>query len=140
VKYSNDNGTNWTTQLKINTDNTTTSQFFPRIAVDQTSGKVAVSWYDCRADLTTNALTRFYAAVSSDGGVTFTPSNLQLEPGQSDTLLSTGYYNSSDYMDYTALAYYGGYFYSAWADNSCNPTNADSGGVGMDRFVTMVRH
>jgi hypothetical protein len=24
------------------------SQFFHRIAVDETSGKVAVTWYDCR--------------------------------------------------------------------------------------------
>src|SRR6266853_2816570 len=71
VKYSSDNGTNWSTALKVNTDGTNTSQFFPRIAVDQTSGKVAVSWYDCRGDAATNRLTRFYAAVSSDGGVTF---------------------------------------------------------------------
>ena len=69
VNETDKNGTNWTTLVKINTDGTSTSQFFPRIAVDQTSGKVAVSWYDCRADATNNRLTRFYAAVSSDGGV-----------------------------------------------------------------------
>jgi hypothetical protein len=146
VIHSDNNGTNWSNALKINTDITTTSQFFPRIAVDQTSGKVAVSWYDCRAD-GANVKARFYAAVSNDGGATFSSNNLQLEPGQSDAphinsndCLSPGWNGQFDYYDYTGLAYYGGFFYSAWADNSNQPANNPDGTCGMDIFVVRVQY
>jgi hypothetical protein len=142
VIYSNNNGTNWSNPLKINTDTTATSQFFPHIAVDQSSGKVAASWYDCRAD-TNNVKTQFYAAVSSDGGVTFSSNNLLLAPGQSDVTLPEDNGWVCDYCDYTGLAFYGGYFYPAWADNS-NATggNPDSnnGTGGMDIYVGRVRY
>src|SRR6185436_8607169 len=63
--YSDDGGATWPgTKRKINDDLTVTTQFDPRVAVDQTSGNVAVSWYDCRDDATNNIKTRFYAAVS----------------------------------------------------------------------------
>jgi hypothetical protein len=147
VIYSDNNGTNWSSALKVNTDGTTSSQFFPRIAVDQTSGKVAVSWYDCRGDTVTNVATRFYAAVSSDGGATFSSSNLQLETGQSnaplinsDSCFPPGWYGGFDYFDYTGLAFYGGYFYSAWADNSNTTTNNPDGTCGMDIYVAKTRY
>jgi hypothetical protein len=117
------------------------SQFHPRIAVDQTSGKVAVSWYDCRAD-PANIKAQFYAAVSSDGGQTFS-SNIPLESGQSDALQPpiTDDWNSN-YFDYTGLAYYGGYFYAAWADNSNSDGNNDNkDGTGeMDIYVAKVQY
>jgi hypothetical protein len=147
VSTDND-GTTWTSPLKINTDNTTTSQFFPRIAVDPTSGKVAASWYDCRADTNNNVKTQLYAAVSRDGGATFSSNNLRLEtPDRSDaTLLNAGncilngYGLGVHYGDYTGLAFYGGYFYSAWADNSTNaPGNLD-GACGMDVNVIKVQY
>jgi hypothetical protein len=143
VVHSDNNGSTWTGKIRVNKDSTTTSQFFPRIAVDQTTGKVAVSWYDCRADTAKNEKTQFYAAVSSDGGTTFSASNLLLEsPNQSDSpvlnsndCFSYGYNGLYDYWDYTGLAYYGGYFYSAWADNSTNaPGNLD-GSCGTDIVI-----
>jgi hypothetical protein len=134
--YSNDNGANWTGPLRVNDDVTSTSQFFPRVAVDQTSGKVAVSWYDCREDTTNDRLTRFYGAVSTDGGQTFS-SNFQIESGssaRSDASRSYAY----EYFDYTGLAYYGGYFYPAWADNS-NSAGGNTNGINqMDIYVGKV--
>jgi hypothetical protein len=141
VNHSDDNGVTWTNALKINTDSTSTSQFLSRIAVDPTSGKVAVSWYDCRGDPTSNRATRVFAAVSSDGGATFSSSNLQLELGQSDiTLIDQGNTGLFDYYDYTGLAYYGGYFYSAWADNSNATGNNPDSTAGMDIYVAKVRY
>jgi hypothetical protein len=152
VIHSDDNGTNWTSALRINTDNGTNSQFFPRIAVDQTSGKVAVSWYDCRGDPTNNVKTQFYAAVSSDGGVTFSSNNLLLNPTQSDASLvddlphpcppngTPGWNGQFDYFDFTGVAFYGGYFYSAWADNSNATTNNPDCVYGMDIYVAKVRY
>jgi hypothetical protein len=144
VRYSDDAGVSWSQPVKVNTDNTTTSQFFHRIAVDQTSGKIAVSWYDCRADTANNVATQFYAAVSSDGGLTFSSSNICLESGQSSVKNVTDQWQQN-YFDYTGLAYYGGYFYPAWADNSNDPSagrNPDfpNGYKEMDVYVAKVQY
>src|SRR5262249_41368144 len=53
VRFSDDNGANWSMPVRVNDDSGTNSQFFPRIAVDPTTGFIAVSWYDCRNDLGT---------------------------------------------------------------------------------------
>jgi hypothetical protein len=148
VIHSDNNGMNWSCALMINTGGANTSQFFPRIAVDQASGKVAVSWYDCRGDTATNRATRLYATVSSDGGATFSSNNLQLETGQSDTSIigsgscvpSPGWPASLEYFDYTGLAFYGGYFYSAWANNSNSTGGNPDVTCGMDIYVVRVRY
>ena len=141
VMHSDNNGSTWSNPLKINTDSTTTSQFLPRIALDQTSGNVAVSWYDCRADTAYNRKTQFYAAVSSDGGETFS-ANILLEPGQSDRSLVSPELGcqSWDYWDYSGLAYHGGYFYPAWADNSNATGGNPDGTLQMDIYVAKVRY
>jgi hypothetical protein len=137
VTHSDDNGSTWTNTVKINTDSTTTSQFFPRIAVDQASGKVAVSWYDCRDD-TANVKTKFYAAVSSDGGVTFSPNNFRVETGQSDITGPDFNGWTIEYYDYTGLAFYGGHFFAAWADHS-NVTGGNQDG-GMGIYIAKVQY
>ena len=145
VKYSLNNGASgsWSAPVKINTDSTTTSQFFPRIAVDQTSEKVAVCWYDCRADAVNNTKSQFYAAVSCDGGQTFSSSNVNLEhvgslDWQSDPTATFPF--SDDYWDYTGLAYYGGYFYPVWADNSNGAGGNPDGTKEMDIYVARVHY
>src|SRR5262249_42797287 len=50
VRVSNDNGSTWSAATRVNRDKTTSSQFLPRIALDQTTGNVAVTWYDSRND------------------------------------------------------------------------------------------
>ena len=112
----------------MNDDSTTTSQFDPRMAVDQTTGNIAVSWYDRRADPSADQKTRFYAAVSRDGGATFS-ANIRLESGQSNATLCPC---ENQYFDFTGLAYYGGVFYPAWADNS------SSSDGHMDIYVAKV--
>ncbi len=98
-----------------------------------------------RADTVNDRKTQFYAAVSSDGGATFSSNNLQLETLQSDiSLVNTNTCSYSglklDYFDYTGLAYYGGYFYSAWADNSTNAPGNPDGTCGMDISVAKVKY
>ena len=50
LQHSDDNGASWSTAVKLNDDHTANSQFNPAIALDQTSGNVAISWYDTRND------------------------------------------------------------------------------------------
>ena len=53
VRYSDDNGMTWSNGVRVNDDNTTNSQFMPKISLDQTTGQIAVVWYDSRNDLGT---------------------------------------------------------------------------------------
>lgn len=126
VRFSDDNGANWSAPVRVNDDSGANSQFHPNIAVDPTTGFVAVSWYDCRNDLGTggpgdrdgipNDDTQFWAAVSTDGGLSFAP-NVQVSAGTSSANAAwTGL--NEDYGDSTGLDFYGGKFYPAWADNS----------------------
>ena len=127
VMYSDNYGATWSDRLRVNNDTTTRSQFFPAIAVDQTSGLVAVSWYDCRNNAL-NEQTQFYAAVSTDGFTTAQPRNVQLT-----TTFSYSHQancpccTSINYGDYSGLAFYGGYFFPTW----CSYANTtDSCGDG----------
>ncbi len=51
IRYSDDNGTTWSNGVRVNDDHTANSQFMPKISLDQTTGNLAVVWYDSRADL-----------------------------------------------------------------------------------------
>jgi hypothetical protein len=130
VRFSDDDGTTWSDPVQVNDDATTNSQFLPRIALDQTTGNIAVSWHDARnddglggpgdTDGVPNSNAQLFATVSEDGGLTFLP-NVQVSTGTSDE-------NGSeppgpgladlDYGDYTGLDFFDGKLYPVWADNS----------------------
>ena len=46
MKRSDDFGAAWSVRKNFNTDTVSARQFFPQIAVHQTSGKVVAPWYD----------------------------------------------------------------------------------------------
>jgi hypothetical protein len=123
-QYSDNNGTTWSTAVRLNDDQTANSQFNPAIALDQTGGAVAVSWYDARNDLgaggsgDTNGLpnddVQIWGTSSTDGGVSFVP-NFRISRGTSNvSYAETGF----DYGDYTHAAFQSGTFWPAWSDNS----------------------
>ena len=125
VRYSDDNGQSWSDPLRVNDDSGPNSAFFSKIAVDPVTGHVAVSWYDARNDPgfgpgdrdgLPNDDVEVFAAVSTDGGVTFSP-NVQVSNGPSSAAIA-GHNGGNDFGDYMGLAYYNDVFYPAWADNS----------------------
>jgi hypothetical protein len=125
VRYSDDDGATWSAPVKVNDDNTDRSHFFPKIAVDPVTGYVAVSWYDARNDPgfgpgdrdgQPNDDVEVYAAVSTNGGVSFSP-NIQVQSHPSEAAIAN-HNNGNDFGDYTGLAFYNGVFFPAWADNS----------------------
>src|SRR5262249_7701491 len=82
VTFSDDKGVTWSTPVKVNDDDPAghASQFFAWLDVDQSSGNVAVSWYDTRNDHgvggtdldgAPNSEVEYFAAVSLDGGQTW---------------------------------------------------------------------
>jgi hypothetical protein len=145
LQFSDDNGTIWTSPVRLNDDQTTNSQFMPAIAVDQATGDVAVSWYDCRNDLGTggpgdtdgipNDDAQIWATFSTDGGVTFAP-NFRISAGTFNAPDAQSFF---DYGDYTHAAFQSHLFYPAWSDNSnSNGQNPDGTLHQLDLFTAKV--
>jgi hypothetical protein len=144
-QYSRDNGNTWAKPVRLNDDHTANSQFFPAIAVDQATGDVAASWYDCRNDRgrggpgdtdgIPNNDTQFWAIYSTTGGATFAP-NFRVSRGTSN---AKDAHNSFDYGDYTQAAFQSHMFYPAWTDNSDSTgTNPDGRLHQMDLYTARV--
>lgn len=123
-QFSDNEGTTWSAARRLNTDQTINSQFMQAIALDQTTGALAVSWYDARSDLgaggegdtnhVPNDDVQIWATYSTNGGATFAP-NFRVSRGTSNaTAANSGF----DYGDYTHAAFQSGAFYPAWSDNS----------------------
>ena len=133
VRYSDDDGATWSEGVRVNDDNTQNSQFLPKISLDQTTGNIAVVWYDSRNDLGTggagdtdgipNDDAQVWGAFSTNGGTSFTP-NIQISAGTSNSHDSG---NAIDYGDYTGLSFFGGLAHPAWADNSNSTGNNPDG-------------
>jgi subtilisin-like proprotein convertase family protein len=144
VRYSDNNGVNWSAPIRVNDDATTRSQFFARIAVDPSSGALAASWYDCRNDSGSgdgnrsagpNNDAQFYGSVSFDGGVTWS-ANVRISSGTSTEGPAQ---NPNDYGDYTALAFHNGSFYPVWGDNSNSTDDNPDDAVSMELCTARVR-
>jgi len=142
---SDDGGATWSAAVRLNDDHGTNSQVNPAIAVDQTSGDVAVSWYDARNDLGSggagdtdgvpNDDVQTWATYSTDGGATIAP-NFQVSQGTSN---ANGAESFFDYGDYTHAAFQSGRFYPAWSDNS-NSTgdNPDGTHHQLDLYTASI--
>jgi hypothetical protein len=146
LRYSDDNGATWSAGVRVNDDNTSNSQFMPKISLDQTTGNLAVVWYDSRNDLgaggpgdtdgIANDDAQFWGAFSTDGGISFTP-NIQISAGTSNSHDSG---NHIDYGDYDGLSFYGGLAHPAWSDNSNSTGNNPDGALHkLDIYTAAIR-
>ena len=142
VRTSTDDGATWSAPVRVNDDLTTNSQFLPYIALDRTSGTVAVGFHDCRNDNgvpgvggtnnTPNDDAEYFGSFSTNGGVTWAP-NTRLSGGFSNAAAAA---NGVDYGDYVGQDAYAGKLYTVWADNSnCDGTNANGTLSAFDLYV-----
>jgi subtilisin-like proprotein convertase family protein len=143
VRYTDNNGVNWSAPIKVNDDNTTRSQFLGKIAVDPTSGALAAAWYDCRNDNGvlpngTNGIqnddAQIWGAVSLDGGVSWAP-NFAIQTGWSNAA-SAG--SGVDYGDWAGMDFYNGNFWYVWSDNSTSVTPANPDRPRLDICTAKV--
>jgi hypothetical protein len=145
LQHSDDNGATWSPAVRLNDDHTANSQFNPAIALDQTSGDVAVSWYDTRNDLGQGGLGdtdgianddfQIWATGSADGGAHFV-SNFRVSKGTSNAPDADSFFDTGDY---THAAFQSGLFYPAWSDNSNSTgTNPDGKLHQLDLFTAAV--
>jgi hypothetical protein len=147
LQHSDDNGSTWSPAVRLNDDATTNSQINPALAVDQTTGSVAVSWYDARNDLgsggpgDTNGIpnddVQIWATYSTDGAATFV-SNFPVSEGTSNS--SVGITGSGfNFGDYTHAAFESNRFYPAWSDNSDSTGDNPDGGLHqLDLYTAKV--
>jgi Ca2+-binding RTX toxin-like protein len=151
VLASDDGGVTWAAlgapPVRVNDDATNNSQFFGWLDVDQSTGNVAISWYDARnddgvdplvdSDVTPNTDVQYFAAMSFDFGATWS-ANLQVSDGTSNVATTSG----DDYGDYTALAFVNNTIHMAWADNSDSTgDNPDPAGPlnSLDTYYDRIR-
>jgi hypothetical protein len=149
LRYSDDNGATWSGRTRVNDDGGTNTQFLPRIAIDQTTGNLALSWYDCRNDLgkggdgDTNGIANDDAqywmafATPSAAGVTV-GANIRVSQGTSNAQAAN---NRVGYGDYSALDFHAGVARPAWADNS-NSAGANPDGTlhSFDLYTAQVAY
>jgi hypothetical protein len=125
VRFSTNDGAAWSAPVRVNDDGGATSQFLPRIALDQDTGDVGVAFHDARNDQPGDADgpnndAQFFGSRSTDGGLTF-EANFQISAGTSDedgAEPPAPCCADIDYGDYTGLDFFEGILRPAWADNS----------------------
>jgi hypothetical protein len=123
MTHSSDGGATWSNPLKVNDDNTTTSQFFSDVAVDPVTGNVMATWLDPRGD-PNNHNVMPYASISTDGGLTWGPS-FPLSTGSSN---AAGDNNPGiQFGDYAQGAFYNGRGFLLFPDNSNSTGNNPAG-------------
>jgi hypothetical protein len=134
LRYSDDDGATWSASLRVNDDNTTRSQFFPKISVDPVTGEVAIVWYDARND-PNNTKVQLFGTVSFDGGLSVLANEL-ISQGFSDATLVN---NPNQFGDYLGLSFYDGFFYPVWADNSNSTGDNPDGMTNFDFYTARIQ-
>jgi len=116
-----DNGSTFSSRVKVNDDTGGAYQFFPAVAVSP-NGTVGVSWYDTRRDVTNHKTDQFFAT-STNGGVSFGV-NRRITTAQSDE--TVGGFNANQYGDYEGLdAGPTNTFGAVWCDSRAGNLNEE---------------
>lgn len=115
VRFSDDGGASWSARTQINDDATTTSQFMPRLAIDQITGFVGVIWYDARNDATNNQQVDVFVSISDNGGASWS-ANQQVTTARSDESTANGARDGNNYGEYFGLIAQDGIAHAAWTD------------------------
>jgi len=132
LRFSDDNGATWSAPVQVNDDATSRSHFNPAIAVDQTTGDVAVTWYDAR-NSASNTTVQIFGGVSDDGGLSF-GADFQISAGTTSCLVGGGF----NCGDYDKMTFDQGRFWRTWADSS-NSTGDNPDGTGaLDIYTAAV--
>jgi len=114
---STDGGATWGAPFMLNNQASLNDQFNQWLAVDETSGKIGIMYYDTIGGAS-RLKTDVYYQSSSDGGVTWsTP--LKVTTAQTDETLS-GADLGNQYGDYNGMSGYLTRFLPSWTDRRSN--------------------
>jgi hypothetical protein len=108
-----DGGTTWETPWKINDSSSLNDQFFPRLVLDQTDGKLVVVYYDTIAN-PSRLDTDIWMQTSPDNGVSWSAA-VKITSAESDEATATA--NANQYGDYIGVTGNAGSFFACWTDS-----------------------
>lgn len=133
IRYSDDNGVTWSNPIRVDDGPPGTTQYNPRMALDQTTGNVGVGWHDTRGDNGSSPITndevQFWATVGVPGtnGMVFAPS-AQISVG---TSVPHRAFSVTGVGDYVGIDFNNNILQVGYADNSNSTNDNPSGGVGQ---------
>lgn len=110
---STDGGSTWSAPVKINNQSGLNDQIFPWMVVDETNGKIAVSYYDTVGDSTRKSTNYYYQSSTDDGATWSTPFKVTTVSTNETT---TGADSGNQYGDYTGMSGINGTFHPIWTD------------------------
>lgn len=137
LKYSDNVGATWSAGIKVNDDGTRRSQFLPAMAVDQTSGNVAIVWRDARNSAGNNT-SEVWGTVSTTHGASVL-ANARLGGMSNQAGGNATKSDDLDYGDYMGVAFAKGKFIPVFGDNSNSAGgNPDGAGSKFDLYTVIV--
>ena len=110
---SSDGGATWRAATMLNNQASLNDQFNPRMAVDETNGRLVVMYYDTVGDAGRQR-TDVWLQTSLDVGATWTTA-VKVSSAQTDET-SAGADTGNQYGDYNGLSGYAGKFFPCWTD------------------------
>jgi hypothetical protein len=142
LRFSDDNGANWSAAIRVNDDATTRSQFLPRIATNPATGNIGVCWHDAR-NSATNTAVQVFCTVSTPTPAT--PTFIASAAVSDGTSTSTG--AGVEFGDYAGLTYFEGggapgqprFLHPIWADTSNSTGNNANAPADFEAYTNWVR-
>ena len=134
IRFSDNGGTTWSAPVQINDDGTTSSQFLPRMGVDQSSGRLVAVWYDARNNAVNNQQVEVFGSDSTNGGATWS-ANTRISDQPSNESTTNAARDGNNYGEYIGLAVFQGVAHPIWTDGrAANFT----GGLNEEVFTAFV--
>jgi hypothetical protein len=110
---STDGGATWSAPVKINDKVGRNDQFFPWMVVDESNGKISVTYYDTTGDPSRTSTNLYYQS-SPDRGLTWSVPFKVTSAATNETTSGADFGNQ--YGDYTGLDGISGHFFPSWTD------------------------
>jgi hypothetical protein len=110
---STNGGTTWGTPVMINNQASLNDQFNQWIGVDDTTGRIAVIYYDTVGD-STRKTTNIWYQTSADNGATWSAATKLTTSATNETI--AGADSGNQYGDYNSLSIYAGKIFPSWTD------------------------
>jgi len=117
VARSADGGVTWGAPVMINNQSSLNDQFNQWLGVDETTGRIAVIYYDTVGD-SGRKKTDIWYQTSADDGATWSAAT-KITTGQTDETIA-GADSGNQYGDYNSLSIFAGKIFPSWTDRRNN--------------------